>query len=1102
MIALLCVFLVAQKVTAVVNKASSQSSATKTEEVADSVAAEDRLSNSYGPPANDYGPPPSNKYNGPAPVYGPPELTGDHRPPQIFDPPPPEQPPPLFNAPKPFSQYGPPSKPKPQYGPPKSSYGPPPSAPKPNYGPPKPQYGPPKPQYGPPKPQYGPPKSQYGPPKSSYGPPSSFRPPKPEYGPPLKFSGPPSSQYGPPSGGFGGAPPAHGPPIPLSVEAYGPPKKPVAPFVSKPQDEYGPPPPLQGGPQPQYGPPSNDLYGPPPPPPPGVPAPPTPPDIKYDGWQPIAGHISAPNQQQPPSDNYGAPPPAPSNDYGPPPSNNFGPPPSNDYGPPPSNNFGPPPSNDYGPPPSNNFGPPPSNDYGPPPANNFGSPPSNDYGPPLGGDGSSDLGGGHLPDHGSSAPISSDPNVPRDSYGAPLSNPEDHNLKSSVSHVTTTHEDSGLPPPDLPQFEPLHNNQPPIDSSSTNNIDQHHNVLSGQYGLPNTDSLSIVKTVGFELLPNPGALTSDSHGNSGSSISFHGSSNQGLSDSYGVPAFGGSHSSGGDDLSLQQLPAPSGNYGPPADTYGPPTSFSSGGSFSSSHGHRGGSLSSFGQFNSGFHKPNGHYRNRNRGGFRPPPPPPGGFIPPRRPPMKFRDSVPAGLLNNLNRYLPPIKPHKTYGPPPIHDQQLPNLQGHGSFHGSPNSFASSNSFSQVSSFNTHTALAAPNVNYGTPLSFNDFNTPAPSLTYGAPNFGPSSSFGNGGNLYHGVGTSIAPTYGAPIINDCQKNGGNFQYNNFGSSSNQGLNFDISNHQSFSNGHSGNSGAGGLNLDYGTPSINSISNSLSSSYATPHVNELELQSHESHHQGNLKDSYGNPISDSYGAPDQSGAGAAVTTHVHTASHEFSDSSSHSQNSLSGSSEGLSAEALTAALTAQGYGEAKNIVPSTEVDATQFIKSDEGGQALALAQTLTAEGDGFQIQGSQGTYTLQIQPADGGYGTEGSDGSIRHDQVLANGLLQNILAAIEQQPGNGQIQLQGIQPSQFYGGDLAHAASSSFVSSTQSKQLRGDTSPSDEEHHDQEVGASEDSKIALFFNQGHDSGSSEKQSQDSSNQKKIEEKTKSS
>lgn len=82
-----------------------------------------------------------------------------------------------------------------------------------------------------------------------------------------------------------------------------------------------------------------------------------------------------------------------------------------------------------------------------------------------------------------------------------------------------------------------------------------------------------------------------------------------------------------------------------------------------------------------------------------------------------------------------------------------------------------------------------------------------------------------------------------------------------------------------------------------------------------------------------------------------------------------------------------------------------------------------------------GNGVQnipIQGNHGSYTLQIQPA-GGVGSTGEQ-SISHNQVLSNGLLQDILAAIEQQqPPNQQ---QGLQ--QLYGqaDQIQHAASNAF------------------------------------------------------------------
>lgn len=166
-------------------------------------------------------------------------------------------------------------------------------------------------------------------------------------------------------------------------------------------------------------------------------------------------------------------------------------------------------------------------------------------------------------------------------------------------------------------------------------------------------------------------------------------------------------------------------------------------------------------------------------------------------------------------------------------------------------------------------------------------------------------------------------------------------------------------------------------------------------------------------------------DAYAAPDQSAEAPKRVVVAETAP-EAADAPSQSQNSLTNNNNninvnlnnnnvqdlGISNEALTAALSAQGYRDAKVILPSQEVDPSQFLQSSEGNKIMAL---LTKDQDGFQIQGSQGTYHLQIQPANGDLGTPGSDGSIPHEQLLSNGLLQNILAAIEQQPQGGQLQI---------------------------------------------------------------------------------------
>jgi hypothetical protein len=88
----------------------------------------------------------------------------------------------------------------------------------------------------------------------------------------------------------------------------------------------------------------------------------------------------------------------------------------------------------------------------------------------------------------------------------------------------------------------------------------------------------------------------------------------------------------------------------------------------------------------------------------------------------------------------------------------------------------------------------------------------------------------------------------------------------------------------------------------------------------------------------------------------------------------------------------------------------------------------------------------IQGSQGTYTLQIQPA-GGVGGTGSAGDIPHEEVLSNGLLQDILAAIEQQPSQ--------QTSQYgSSSDLQYASAGSLVEYHSPPELEGEGSATKE------------------------------------------------
>lgn len=115
---------------------------------------------------------------------------------------------------------------------------------------------PPPGAYGPPSPVVFPSQSYEGPPpplikpKPIYGPPK----PKPIYGPPKPIYGPPKPVYGPPKKTYG--PPKQSLPKPT----YGLPFKP--PKISLPKPVYGVPKPIYGPPKPVYGPPKA-TYGPP-----------------------------------------------------------------------------------------------------------------------------------------------------------------------------------------------------------------------------------------------------------------------------------------------------------------------------------------------------------------------------------------------------------------------------------------------------------------------------------------------------------------------------------------------------------------------------------------------------------------------------------------------------------------------------------------------------------------------------------------------------------------------------------------------------------------------------------------------------------------------
>ncbi|XP_034937126.1 uncharacterized protein [Chelonus insularis] len=132
-------------------------------------------------------------------------------------------------------------------------------------------------------------------------------------------------------------------------------------------------------------------------------------------------------------------------------------------------------------------------------------------------------------------------------------------------------------------------------------------------------------------------------------------------------------------------------------------------------------------------------------------------------------------------------------------------------------------------------------------------------------------------------------------------------------------------------------------------------------------------------------------------------------------------------------------------------------STALIKNTEINEDHYDNSLASSITNEIPSDDLQIQGPKGTYRLQIQPADG---LKSADDSVVHSQLLSDGLLQNIIAAIEQ-PGEGPIEIQNTPQAQSLQQIHTHthqdfidlsAASSSIFSVMDKQLLQVDTSKS--------------------------------------------------
>lgn len=826
---------------------------------------------------------------------------------------------------------------------------------------------------------YLPPSDSYGPPPS--GPPQgvsdSYGPPKPVYGPPSDSYGPPKPVYGPPSNSYG-PPPNQGPPS----DSYGPP--PTGSFGPPPSDSYGPPsdsygpPPSGGPPKPVYGPPKGSGgRG------PTLSGALKPPPSFYGPPKPIYG---PPNFRPPkPKPSYGPPKPV----YGPP-KNHGGGPPKPVYGPPisggpPKSSYGPPifqggkqrPKPSYGPPkpvygpPKPSYGPPkPKPNFGPPKPS-YGPPPKSIYGPPK-----------PKPVYGPPSPVAhGPPGVP-----SPPTPPEiSYDGWQPIAGVSQQPSDSygppieGLGPPSDTYGPPSETYGPPSDT----------------YGPPPSDSYGP---------PNDGGSISSGHGSSGDT----------------------GHSSGSADLvppSGSFGPPPSDAYGPPSDTYGPPVS--------------GPPSDVYGVPDSG--PPSGSYG--------PPPSAPSDTYGGPPPPLNSDhhsgsyDGPPPPLPQS-----PSISPKPIYGPPssgpssgPLTPPQTsygvpsstyglpsgPSLSGPSESYGPPPS-APSGSYGAPSGVGDSHDLSFGHVGIGGGLNGHipsDLTPPgtspgSPGVIYGPPSGGsPSDFYGPPSNTYGPPSDNYGPpqgNFGVQLTSCCGTPPP-----------------DIGGHEHKSQ----------LPLAYGVPSGMQIEGpnlqpKVPVKFREPvpkGLIEAIGQSAEYKTSGQGRPFQGGtyippsvpevpqPVpEDSYEQQSHGGQSSAHSYHHHDGGAPLDGSTGFGGGHVDLNPPQLqqldvSGDYGPPPPQDSGHGGGFDVLQSLGLEGTDVSKS--------ISHEISPNSLDIPVQGNLGSYTLQIQSANGG-----NSANIQHEQVLSNGLLQDILAAIENQPAS----VQSVHPS--YGVHDSHPSGS--------------------------------------------------------------------
>ncbi|KAG5893642.1 hypothetical protein JTB14_015080 [Gonioctena quinquepunctata] len=559
-----------------------------------------------------------------------------------------------------------------------------------------------------------------------------------------------------------------------------------------------------------------------------------------------------------------------------------------------------------------------------------------------------------------------------DSYRAPL-----NTVTGSGAIVSTSGEESHSKHQHEHDHGSEHNNHQQVSIASTSGLGQ---------------DIQAVKSIGYEI----------TSGGSGSITSGHGQSSGGytqLLDTYGSPPSNSYSNSGPYAASLSQNNGGSSfgsSFGLSADTHSTHDSFNS----FKSHKHKDLSLSNTGI---GLVPPSGVYGVPPSGQYGTPlytGPSLNSFrINPPKYPVHHREPIPAGVFDSITKqgashkyrghsgqstYLSPpvpdlLKPVKEYGvPPPSNFHSLPKIHSAGSFQSH-----SHGSSSAGLKHNVESILSSGLSNYGS--SANSFDG----------SYSLSGSQGHSNN-FDVVGLDLShPGFTIDLTNGhTPQSSYNIPQNSYNvPASNYNLPPDCSlKTQTLPS------------LSYGVPSANSYTASLSS---------LTTNIGGSHS--------GSSLSSGLGAY----SGSALP------SGSFSDSSfssgSYSGSSLASGSYSGSAisstygvpELLPLSQAQIGYEVAEpkphEVYGVPDLSGSHSHKGKSYGKSVAesfgpsseLIQSQSIDLNNIPLQGALGSYTLQIQSADAG------QSQVPHGQVLNDGLLQSILAAIEQ-PSKGASQ----------------------------------------------------------------------------------------